>query len=302
MIMRSLQTGLFALTLALSLPAALSAETMADMAPEFVESLDAGYQDLFGKLQVHRGVLAMPGGVYTLNLGENYYAMTGPDANWILETVWGNLPDLELGALIFQKGTTPLDEDWAVAVYNYADGHISDEEAGAMDFDGIIQSRKDSDADLNRQRREAGIGELTTIGLAGTPGYDRDLRALRFSVLLSTTGQMADILNANAWVLSRHGFALMNVLGTPDQAAAVDRAMPDLIKVVSFTDGNRYDDFVPGVDTVAEGGLSALLGGGMAQAGLIVLVLAFLKKGGILLLAVPFIWLKNKLFGKKPTV
>lgn len=299
--MRRLQTSLFALSLAF-MPAVLSAETMADMAPDFIEGLDPAYQDLFGKLEVHKGMLPMPGGIYNLNLGENYYAMTGADARWILETVWGNLPDPELGGLIFQTGTTPIDEDWAVAVYYYADGHISDEEADAMDYDGIIQSRKASDDELNRQRREAGVGELTTIGLAGTPGYDKALRALRFSVLLSTDGTTPDILNANAWVLSRHGFTLMNVLGTPDQAADVDASMPDLIKLVSFTEGNRYEDFLPGVDTVAEGGLSALLGGGAAQVGLIAIVLAFLKKGGIVLLAVPFIWLKGKLFGKKPTV
>lgn len=299
--MRPLQTSLFALSLAL-MPATLPAETMAEMVPTFIESLDPAYQDQFGKLEVHTGTLPMPGGIYNLTLGENYYAMTGADARWILETVWGNLPDPELGGLIFQKGTTPLDEAWAVAVYHYADGHISDDEAAAMDYDAIIQSRKASDAELNRQRREAGIGELTTIGLGGTPGYDAQARALRFSVLLSTTGQMPDILNANAWVLSRHGFALLNVLGTPDQAAEVDAALPGLIKLVSFTEGNRYEDFMPGVDTVAEGGLSALLGGGAAQVGLIALALAFLKKGGIVLLAVPFIWLKGKLFGKKPTV
>ncbi|OYX25955.1 MAG: hypothetical protein B7Z10_04615, partial [Rhodobacterales bacterium 32-66-7] len=80
---------------------------------------------------------------------------------------------------------------------------------------------------------------------------------------------------------------------------AVDAAMPALIDMVALQDGNRYEDFVPGVDTVAAGGLSGLLGGGAAQAGLLVLLLAFLKKGGFVLLALPFIWLKN-LFGRKP--
>jgi len=91
----------------------------------------------------------------------------------------------------------------------------------------------------------------------------------------------------------------MNVLGSADQAAEVDAAMPDLIRLVTLREGHRYEDFVPGIDTVADGGLSALLGGGVAQAGLLVLLLAFLKKGGFVLLALPFVWLKN-LFGRKP--
>jgi uncharacterized membrane-anchored protein len=292
---------IFALTLALAAPSALLAETMAEMAPDFIDELLPEHQASFGRLEVQKGNVAVPGGLYTLNLGDDYYAVLGQDAHWVMETVWGNLPDPDLGAVVFQKGTTPIDDAWAIAIFNYQDGHISDEEADAMDFNAIIQARKDSDAEMNRQRREAGVTELTTIGLAGTPGYDRKTRALTFSVLLSTTGQTADVLNANAWVLSRHGFALMNVLGTPEQAAEVDTAMPGLLKLVSFTEGNRYEDFIPGVDTVAEGGLSALLGGGAAQVGLIALVLAFLKKGGIVLLAVPFIWIKNRFSRKPPT-
>jgi uncharacterized membrane-anchored protein len=75
--------------------------------------------------------------------------------------------------------------------------------------------------------------------------------------------------------------------------------MPRLVSLVRLNEGNRYEDFVPGADTIAEGGLSALLGGGATQAGLIVVALALLKKFGVLLL-VPLIWVVNRLRGKAP--
>lgn len=300
--MRLFPARLFALAVAALVPGPLSAETMAEMFPAYVDWLLPEYQGPFGKLEVQYGKVDVAGGVYDLNLGEDYYALTGPDAVWVFETLWQNLPDPSIGALVFKRGTTPIDDSWAVAVGYYPEGHISDEEADRMDYGAIIQARKDSDAENNRERLAAGLPELTTIGLAGTPGYEKAMRALHFSVLLNYPADGTQVLNANIWVLARHGFVMMNVLGTPSHAPEVDAAMPELIGLVSLREGNRYEDFIPGVDTVAAGGLSGLLGGGAAQAGLLVLILAFLKKGGFVLLALPFLWLKNLFTRKPPTV
>jgi uncharacterized membrane-anchored protein len=282
------------------LPAALPAETMRDIFPDFGEWLDPTYHDGFGALEVHSGTQTLSDGIYDLNLGDRYYALLGNDARWVMETLWENLPDPSLQAMVFRKGTSPLDGSWSVAVFYFEDGHISDDEAGTMDYDAIIAARKDSEPELNRLRREQGIPELNTVGLVGKPGYDAATRALKFSVLLETPGADYRHLNANAWVLSRHGYVNLNVIGVAEDAASADAAMPELIGLVSFTPGNRYADYVPGVDAVAEGGLGGLLGAGGAQAGLLVLAIALLKKFGFLL-AVPVIWLVNRMRRQGPT-
>ena len=273
-------------------------ETMKDVFPSYADWLDPALAERFAALEIHRGTQVMAGGEYELRLGEGYYALTGSDARWVMETLWQNLPDPELQGLIFQSGTSPLDDSWASTVYYFENGHISDDEAATMDYDAIIQSLKESDAEQNRQRREAGLPEITTVGLAGTPGYDRMQRALKFSVLLMQTGYDGQILNANAWILSRHGFVNLNVLGAAEQAEEVDARMPDLIGLVAMGAGNTYAEYIPGVDTVAEGGLSGLLGGGAGQVGLVVVALALLKKFGVLI-ALPVAWLVNRLRGKR---
>jgi uncharacterized membrane-anchored protein len=286
------------LAAALSLTALpLSAETMKEMFPSYVDWIDPALADRFGALEIHRGPQVMAGGKYTLAIGDGYYVLAGDDARWVLGDLWQNLPDPDLQALIFQSGTSPLDSAWASTVYYYEDGHISDEEADKMDYQAIVQARKDAEPELNRQRREAGLPELTTIGLTGTPGYDRATRSLTFSVLLESAvgGQT---LNANAWVLSRHGYVNLNVLGAPEQAADVNAKMPELIGMVSLAEGNRYQDYLPGVDAVAEGGLSSLLGGGAAQAGLLIVALTLLKKFGFLVI-LPVVWLVNRIRGKR---
>jgi uncharacterized membrane-anchored protein len=274
------------------------AETMKDVFPSYADWLDPSDAERFAALEVHRGAQTMAGGEYTLQLGEGYYALTGDDARWVMETLWQNLPQPELQGLIFQTGTSPLDDSWASTVYYFENGHISDDEAATMDYAAIIQSLKDSDADQNRQRREAGLPEITTIGLAGTPGYDQTARALKFSVLLKQAANDNELLNANAWILSRHGFVNLNVLGSAGQAGEVDAKMPELIGLVAMGEGNKYEDFTPGVDTVAEGGLSGLLGGGAAQVGMLVVALALLKKGGVIVLLAGA-WIVKKIRGNR---
>ncbi|RYI17427.1 MAG: DUF2167 domain-containing protein [Acetobacteraceae bacterium] len=274
----------------------MAAETMKDMFPSYTDWVNPGMADKFGALEIHRGPQVMAAGEYTLQVGDGYYVLSGDDARWVLADLWQNLPDPDLQALIFQDGTSPLDDAWASTVYYYEDGHISDEEADQMDYQAIITARKAAEPELNRQRREAGLPELTTIGLTGTPGYDRASRSLTFSVLLQSANG-SQTLNANAWVLSRHGYVNLNVLGLPEQAGDVNARMPQLIGMVSLADGNRYADYAPGVDAVAEGGLSGLLGGGAAQAGLVLVALTLLKKFGVVL-AVPVIWLVKRLRGK----
>jgi uncharacterized membrane-anchored protein len=275
----------------------LSAETMQEMFPSYTDWIDPGMAARFGALEIHRGPQVMAGGDYTLAVGDGYYVLSGDDARWVLGDLWQNLPDPDLQALIFQNGTSPLDSAWAATVYYYENGHISDEEADKMNYQAIISARKEAEPELNRQRCEAGLPELTTVGLTGTPGYDRATRSLTFSVLLDAEGG-PQTLNANAWVLSRHGYVNLNVLGAPEQAADVNAKMPELIGMVSLAEANRYEDYAPGVDAVAEGGLSGLLGGGAAQAGLLLVALTLLKKFGVLV-AVPVIWLVNRLRGKR---
>ena len=81
-------------------------------------------------------------------------------------------------------------------------------------------------------------------------------------------------------------------------ADQVRAAAPDLLAMTEFTEGNRYSDFKPGVDKVAAVGIGGLIAGKvLAKTGLLVMLMAFLKKGFILLL-LPLFWLKSAIFGR----
>lgn len=78
-----------------------------------------------------------------------------------------------------------------------------------------------------------------------------------------------------------------------DQLAEAEAAMPDVLSMVNFTDGNRYADFDPSIDKVAAVGIGGPIAGKvLAKTGFLAVALIFLKKFWFLAL-LPLIWLKN---------
>lgn len=74
------------------------------------------------------------------------------------------------------------------------------------------------------------------------------------------------------------------------------------MKMVSFTEGNRYADFKPGIDKVAAVGIGGLIAGKViAKTGLLVTLLLVFKKAWFLIF-IPIVWLKNKFTSRKDDV
>ena len=74
------------------------------------------------------------------------------------------------------------------------------------------------------------------------------------------------------------------------------------MKMVSFTEGNRYADFKPGIDKVAAVGIGGLIAGKViAKTGLLVTLLLVFKKAWFLIF-IRIVWLKNKFTSRKDDV
>ena len=75
-----------------------------------------------------------------------------------------------------------------------------------------------------------------------------------------------------------------NFIAGMEALPEVEAALPDVLVLASFRDGARYGDFDPSIDQVAAVGIGGLIAGKvLAKTGLLVLALAFLKKGWILI-------------------
>lgn len=269
----------------LTLPAA--AENFKTAFPEVYSQIEVQYQAATGALELQHGTIKLSDGTAEIALPDAFYMLNAKDARYVLETLWGNPPDDTILGLILPKGTTPFDGDWAVTLTSDPMGYVSDEDADSYNYDEMLATMQKDALDGNAERTKAGYAAVEIKGWAATPHYDKSTRKLYWAKRLQFSDTAGETLNYDIRILGRRGVLVLSFIADIKQLPAVEAAAPEVLKMVNFTEGNRYSDFVPGVDTVAAVGIGGLIAGQVAaKTGLLVVLLAFLKKGFVLVLLV----------------
>ena len=88
------------------------------------------------------------------------------------------------------------------------------------------------------------------------------------------------MINYSIVALGRKGMITTTLVHGADKLEAAKTSTNDLLAAITFKDGNRYSDFNPRTDKVAEYGLTALIAGGLAakKFGLFAIIGAFILK------------------------
>ncbi|MEJ2022478.1 MAG: DUF2167 domain-containing protein, partial [Maritimibacter sp.] len=167
------------------------------------------------------------------------------------------------------------------------------------DYNDLLKQMQADARESSKWREENGYDSIELLGWAEPPRYDQTERKLYWAKELQFGGDELHTLNYNIRALGREGVLILNVIASMEQLDEVRAATPDLLAMTSFTEGNRYIDFKPDLDKVAAVGIGGLIAGKVvAKTGFLIVLLAFLKKGFVLLL-LPLIWLKNLFTGRR---
>ncbi|GHC47551.1 DUF2167 domain-containing protein [Neogemmobacter tilapiae] len=274
-----------------------SAEGIKDFFPDDYAMLTEEDRKLVDQLDLHQGKVTTGDGMAELVVPEEYYFLDATDAQLVLEQMWGNPPDPSVTGMIFPRDGWAWSGSWGVPISYDPMGYVSDEDADSYDYDEMLGAMKADTADSNEWRVQNGYERITLVGWAEPPHYDKATKELYWAKHLQFEGAESDTLNYDIRELGRKGVLIVSFIAGMEQLPEVKQAAPDVLKMVSFTEGNRYADFQPGVDTVAAVGIGGLIAGKVAaKTGLLLVLLAFLKKGAFLLI-IPVMWLFNKLRG-----
>lgn len=293
-------------TLAVPMGVAMAAdpvpEALADATPEQRKAL----LDFETSLHPQTGVVKVPGGHATLNLGDRYYFLPADDAKRVLAN-WGNDP-AGLGdvlGMVFPAGKHSYDNTWG-AVLSYEDsGHIDDKDAAEQDYNQVLADMKAGEEESNQATRDAGYAGATTIGWAQAPSYDSAAKTLIWARNIKFDDAKLNTLNYDVRKLGRTGVLSMNMVDTMPNLDIVRTAAVDLGQTAQFEQGMAYGDFNSATDHTADYGLAGLVaaGAGVAvakKAGILGILLLFLKKGFVIVLAAlagGWAWVKRRFFG-----
>lgn len=255
--------------------------------------------DFEASLSRQTGRVALPGGIASLDVPENFYYLSPADSKRVLEQAWGN-PESELGlGMLFPARYSPLDDaSWGVTIDYESDGYVSDEDAADIDYGELLRDMQADTQEESKLRVESGYESIALMGWAAQPYYDSANHKLYWAQELQFGGMDERTLNYNVRVLGRQGVLLMNFIASMPQLSEVESHRDEVLAMTQFNVGNRYSEFDPDIDTVAAYGIGGLVAGKvMAKAGLLATGLILLKKFWFFLF-LPLIWLKNKIFKK----
>lgn len=292
-------SALFALALTALAGLPVAAEPIRDAFPEVYDAVDAETQAVLDRLDLKHGLQPLGDGFAQVAVAEGYYFLDPEASQLVLHELWGNPPAPPPLGMIFPADASPLDDSWGLTIDFDPIGHVSDEDAAGYDYDDLLRQMQDDTAEENKWRIENGYQAIVLKGWAEPPHYDAAERELYWAKTLYFAGDDGDTLNYNIRELGRKGVLVENFIAGSHQLEAVKAAVPDVRQMISYTDGNRYADFQPGVDTVAAVGIGGLIAGKvLSKAGLLAVLLVVLKKGGFLVF-LPLAWIGRKLLGRR---
>jgi uncharacterized membrane-anchored protein len=277
-----------------------AAEPFEKFFPEEFAQMEEQDRALFGELDLQQGKITLPGVNATVDVPEGYYFLDADEARFVVEQLWGNPPDETILGILFPRDGWAWNDSWGVTISYDPIGYVPDEDAASYDYDEMLAQMKSDTLEDNKWRAENGYESITLLGWAEKPHYDSAKNELYWAKRLQFDQADGETLNYDIRELGRKGVMIVGFIASAEQLAEVKAAAPDILKMVSFDEGYRYADFDPKTDQVAEVDVGGLISGNpIATAGLIAVALAFLKKGGIVLLLAPLGWIFNRFRGRK---
>jgi uncharacterized membrane-anchored protein len=239
-----------------------SAEEQSDPAwDEAEDTLNA--DSLIAAFQWQSGIVRFNDSVASLELAPSHKFLHADQAYHLLVDVWKNPPELttDLLGVVLQADAGVYDDRPAYLIYHEWAGYVSDQDAGAIDYDAKLKAMMADDSLDNARRRELGYSGLQLIGWALPPFYDRQAKALHWAKEMVSDREERNVLNYNVKLLGRHGVLTVNAITTMDHLDEVRDELPVVLGMLSFNDGYRYDQFDPRTDQAAERSLGGLIDG-----------------------------------------
>ena len=236
-------------------------------------------EQFLDSLHFRSGNIAIDQAHATLKLSPDFRFLDAGDSGRVLHDLWGNPPDPDVLGMLVPTNTSLADdkEAWVVVISYSDDGYVSDAEAGAIDYDKMLEEMQDSARKSNPQRKKQGYPAIDIVGWATPPHYDQATNKLYWAKEIDFAGTAEHTLNYDIRVLGRGGYLSFNAVAGMHQLAMVQEKMPEVLALADFDPGQRYGDFEASTDKIAAYGIGALVAGAIAaKAGLFAKLLALL--------------------------
>lgn len=225
------------------------------------------------------GKLSISNGDINLSIPPGYRFLNAEQSRYVLEELWGNLKDSSILGMVFPINKGPIDDSTFAFVVTFEQmGYVKDDDADDINYDDLLKSLREENVTSNAERVKQGLATFTLVGWAQPPYYDKTNKVLHWAKEYKVEGSESNTLNYDIRILGRKGVLSFNAVGGMEQLPIVKKDISDILKMASFTEGNKYSDFDPKIDEVAAWTIGGLVAGKvLAKVGLWAVFAKFFK-------------------------
>lgn len=265
---------------------------------QYVDSVKSVLKYESGKINLGHASLHVPEGFKYLNADQS--------RNVIVD-IWGN-PETaaeDVLGMIFPGQSDPFDDSSYAFIISYSEiGFVKDDDAKDINYDDLLKTMREDQKAENEERKKAGYEPIALVGWAQKPFYDEKRKILHWAKALKFGDSDGEnTLNYDIRILGRKGILSLNAVSKVSQLPMVNKDIPKILDIASFTEGNTYSDFNPDVDDVAAWTIGGLVAGKiLAKAGFFAVILKFLAPlwKFLMVALIPIgAWVRKRFMNKK---
>ncbi len=206
--------------------------------------------------------VALLDGKLLLEIPAGFKFLDQAQSEYVLHDLWANPKALRTLGMLFPEDQEPTDpSSWAFNL-NYEEiGYLDDQLEAELAVDQLLERMQNSVAKANLYREEKGYPALNLLGWVAPPRYDSERKVLSWAKKIQFGAEQSPTLNYDIRLLGREGVLSLHAIAPLDYLERVKKYIPAVIQSVSFTKGNRYEDFDPQVDVRSHYRLADLITG-----------------------------------------
>ena len=230
------------------------------------------------KLHYKTGTVTLQNGIGTIKIAPGFKFLDAEEARYVIEDLWGNLKGQTSLGMILPADAKAVIADYAFIVEYEPMGYVKDDDADDINYDDLLKELKEETIKANDERKKAGIAAMTLTGWAEKPYYDKQRKLLYWAKEYQAEGSDEHTLNYDIRILGRKGVLVLQAVSGISQLSNVNHNKENILNMVSFNKGSRYEDFDSNIDDVAAWTIGGLVAGKvLAKVGFLALILKNIK-------------------------
>lgn len=223
-------------------------------------------------------------GIGTVKIPKGFKYLDAQQAEYVLTELWGNPKgtDMTLGFLLREDQKIFGENGYVFNIQYDEIGYVKDDDADDIDYSDLLETMQEEAEEVNKERVKQGYQPISIVGWASKPFYDKKRNILHWAKEIKFGNNDINTLNYNIRVLGRKGVLVLNAISTMEDIGYVKKDIHEVLEIVQFNEGYKYDNFNPELDDVAAWSIGGLVAGKvLAKVGFFALIVKFWKIGAI---------------------